>query len=218
MDNPNSQQPHFWQVSADNQGYTELCNALYERELLRLSELPAEQLVNLAGRLASLTFYIRRAASNILQHKTELQLDSQNGSWYYAQAKRCPARKQQADPIDSFYQKYAKPGLIVPIYSMDLNQEHILLDTIDEMDQEGLRIHCNQHGWFSLSGTPLQADNSDKFLLKPTKTIMTAACCGHQWLKGDRTTPRLLSLRELLLTSRLNWRNFAKPLPAMVQP
>ena len=183
--------------------------------LLRLSQLPAEQLVNLAGRLASLTFYIRRAASNILKQQAELQLDSQNGSWYSLQAKRCPARKQQADPIDVFYQKHAKPGLVVPIYIMHLNQEYILLDTIDEVDQAGLRLHCNQHGWFALSGTPLQADNSEKFLLKPTKTIMTAACCGHQWLKEDRTTPRLLSLRELLLTSRLNWRNFAKPLPAL---
>lgn len=214
MNNSSNQQPHFWQVSADNQGYTELCNALYERELLRLSELPAEQLANLAGRLASLTFYVRRAASHILQHQGELQLDSQNGSWFSPQAKQCPARKQQAAPIDAFYQKYAAPGLVVPIYVMHLSQEHILLDSIDEVDFEGLRVHCNQHGWFALSGTPLQADNSEKFLLKATKTIMTAACCGHQWLKGDRATPRLLSLRELLLASRLNWRNFAKPLPA----
>ncbi|WNO61957.1 hypothetical protein [Rheinheimera sp. MMS21-TC3] len=212
MDKSRSQQPHFWQVSEDNQSYTELCNALYERELLRLSELPAEQLVNLAGRLASITFYIRRAASNILQQQVQLQLDSQNASWYNPQAKHCPARKQKADQIDAFYQKYAKPGLIVPIYIMQSNQEYIVLDSIDEVDAAGLKVHCNHHGWFAMSGMPLQADNSVKYLLKPAKAIMIAACCGHQWLKQEKTTPRLLNLRELLLTCRLNWRNFAKPI------
>lgn len=209
-------QPHFWQVSRDNQTYTELCNALYERELLRLSQLTTEQLLRLPNRLASLPFYIRRAASNILQQKTELALDSQNASWYYKQAGQCPARKQQADPIDAFYTKYAKPGLIVPLYITQLSQEQILLDSVDEVDCEGLRLHCNEHGWFSFGGTPLEQSNSDKFLLKPVKGIMAAACCGHQWLNGHKAAPRLLSLRELLLASRLNWQNFAKPLPALL--
>lgn len=210
------EQPHFWQVSRDNQTYTELCNALYERELLRLSQLSTEQLLRLPNRLASLPFYIRRAASYILQQSTQLALDSQNASWYHKQARHCPARKQQADPIDSFYNKYAKPGIIVPLYITQLTQEQIVLDSVDEVDREGERVHCNEHGWFSFSGTPLESQNSDKFLLKPVKSIMTAACCGHQWLNGDKKPPRLLSLRELLLTSRLNWHNFAKPLPPML--
>ncbi|HBN88445.1 MAG TPA: hypothetical protein DD408_04785, partial [Rheinheimera sp.] len=123
---------------------------------------------------------------------------------------------QQADPIDSFYRRYAKPGLIVPVYITELTHEHILLDSVDEVDMAGLRLHCNEHGWFSFSGTPLQQQNSDKFLLKPVKSIMAAACCGHQWLNGDKKPPRLLSLRELLLASRLNWQNFARPLPALL--
>lgn len=211
-----SNQPHFWQVSRDNQTYTELCNALYERELLRLSQLSTEQLLRLPNRLASLPFYIRRAASNILQQNTALQLDSQNASWYHKQAANCPARKQQADPIDAFYTKYAKPGLIVPVYITQLTHEQIVLDSVDEVDIGGQRLHCNEHGWFSFSGTPLAQENSDKFVLKPAKAIMTAACCGHQWLNGDKKPPRLLSLRELLLASRLNWQNFAKPLPALL--
>ncbi|PKM20989.1 MAG: hypothetical protein CVV11_05850 [Gammaproteobacteria bacterium HGW-Gammaproteobacteria-15] len=211
-----SNQPHFWQVSRDNQTYTELCNALYERELLRLSQLSTEQLLRLPNRLASLPFYIRRAASNILQQNTTLQLDSQNASWYHKQAANCPARKQQADPIDAFYNKYAKPGLIVPVYITQLTHEQIVLDSVDEVDFTGQRLHCNEHGWFSFSGTPLAQENSEKFVLKPAKAIMTAACCGHQWLNGDKKPPRLLSLRELLLASRLNWQNFAKPLPAML--
>jgi hypothetical protein len=209
-------QPHFWQVSRDNQTYTELCNALYERELLRLSQLSTEQLLRLPNRLASLPFYIRRAASNILQQQTTLELDSQNASWYCKQSATCPAQKQQAAPIDAFYQKYAKPGLIVPVYISHLTHEQIVLDSVDEVDTSGLRLHCNEHGWFSFSGTPLEVQNSDKFLLKPVKSIMTAACCGHQWLNGSKKPPRLLSLRELLLASRLNWHNFAKPLPALI--
>lgn len=209
-------QPHFWQVSQDNQTYTELCNALYERELLRLSELSTEELLRLPNRLASLPFYIRRAASNILQQSNVLELDSQNASWFHKQAGSCPARKQQADPIDSFYTRYAKPGLIVPVYICQLTQEQIVLDSVDEVDTDGMRLHCNEHGWFSFSGTPLSQQNSDKFLLKPAKAIVTAACCGHQWLNGDKTSPRRLTLRELLLASRINWQNFARPLPALL--
>ena len=204
-------QSHFWQVSRDNQTYTELCNALYERELLRLSQLSTEQLLRLPNRLASLPFYIRRAASNIVQQRSELQLDSQNASWYSKQAGSCPARKQQAAPIDTFYQKYAKPGLIVPLYITRLTHEQIVLDSVDEVDVEGLRLHCNEHGWFAMAGWPQEPDNQQKLLLKPSKTVFVAVCCGHQWRNQERKLPRLLSLREMLLASRLNWQNFAKP-------
>ncbi|WP_333609077.1 hypothetical protein [Arsukibacterium sp.] len=204
-------QPHFWQSSPDNQTYTELCNALYEREIYRLSQSSADNLALLPKRLSSLPFYIRRAASNLLQYPSELALDSLNASWYHRQAARCPASKQQASVIAEFYQKAAVPGLIVPLYSELHTAEQILLDSVDEVDLSGQRLHCNNYGWFGFSGTPLQAQHSQLFLLKPAKAIMTAACCGHQWLNNDKTAPRLLSLRELLLASRLNWRNFAKP-------
>ena len=90
------------------------------------------------------------------------------------------------------------------------------VDSVDEVDPHNQRLHCNEHGWFSFSGTPLSAQNSDKFVLKPSKAIMVAACCGHQWLNGAKTSPRRLCLRELLLASRLNWHNFAKPLAALL--
>ena len=82
MIEPYSNQPHFWQVSSDNQTYTELCNALYERELLRLANMNPDQLPLLQKRLAALPFYIRRAAANIVTYRSELQLDSQNASWF----------------------------------------------------------------------------------------------------------------------------------------
>ncbi|MCB5225530.1 hypothetical protein JAO78_001680 [Alishewanella sp. 16-MA] len=204
-------QPHFWQATAANQTYTELCNALYERELFRLAATPSSELAQLPKRIASLPFYIRRAASSILQYPANLALDSQNASWYGKQFKRCPASKQAADPILAFYSKAAKPGLIVPLYCEDKTLEHIVLDSVDEVDVTEQRLHCNQYGWFSFSGMPLAEDNSKLFLLKPDKNIMTAACCGHQWLNLQKKEPRLLTLRELLLASRLNWRNFARP-------
>ncbi len=208
------EQPHFWQVSPDNQAHTELCNALYERELSSLASYPPAQFVSLQAKLSSLPFYVRKAASYILQQTSPLSLDSQNASWYSKQTARCPAGKQQADPIAPFYLKAAKPGLIVPVYQTRLTQETIILDSVDEVDEVNQRLHCNQQGWFGFSGTPLQHENSDSFLLKPGKAIMIAACCGHQWLNQEKTLPRSLSLRELLLASRLNWQNFSRPLPA----
>jgi len=105
--------------------------------------------------------------------------------------------------------------LIVPVYNEQLTLEQIVLDSVDEVDSVGERLHCNEHGWFSFNGTPLQHDNVSKFLLKPNKAIITAASCGHQWLNNAKKAPRVLSLRELLLTSRLNWQNFAKPYQAV---
>lgn len=205
-------QPYFWQVTADNQAYTELCNALYEREILRLSQLSGSELSTLPKRLASLPFYIRRAASNIIRLDSSLVLDSQNASWFSRQQRQCPANKQQAEAIARFYQASAKPGLIVPIYLEEQTLEQLRLDSVDEVDFADQKLHCNMYGWFSFSGMPLSNSNSDRFLLKPDKAIMVAACCGHQWLNSKKTEPRLLTLRELLLSSRLNWRNFAKPL------
>ncbi len=204
-------QPHFWQLTPENHTYIELCNALYERELLRLALTPADELPMLPKRLSSLPFYIRRAASSILGYHTALGLDSQNASWFSRQFSRCPANKQPADAITSFYVKSAKPGLIVPLYSEENTQESILLDSVDEVDFKEQKLHCNQFGWFAFNGMPLQNENCNMFMLKPDKNIMTAACCGHQWLNMQKKEPRLLSLRELLLASRLNWRNFARP-------
>ncbi|SEA77090.1 hypothetical protein SAMN04488051_10678 [Alkalimonas amylolytica] len=207
-----TEQPHFWQVSGQNQTYTELCNALYERELLRLSQCPASDVVQLPRQLASLPFYIRKAAQRILKVQSPLLLDSQNASWFASQAVSCPLNRQRPDQIARFFEKAAKPGLLVPVYQERLGVERILLDAIDEVDLAGQRLHCNQHGWFAFAGTPLSTDNTDKFLLQPVKVVMTACCCGHQWSNQKRSSPRALSLRELLLTTDLNWKNFAKPI------
>lgn len=204
-------QHQFWQDEAQSQAYTELCNALYEREVLRLADLPPHLLPTLSKRLASLPFYIRRAAERIVEHASPLQLDGQNASWLSRQSLHCPAKEQGIEHIEKFYRKFAKKALIVPVYQLIHGQESVWLDSIDEIDLPNERLHCNEHGWFGFNGTPLQSENMEKFLLKPSKSLMTAACCGHLWLNSERKSPRRLTLRELLLASRLNWQNFAKP-------
>lgn len=207
--------PHFWQVSSQNQTYTELCNALYERELLRLSQQSPVQLAQLPKQLASLPFYVRKAAQRILRADSPLTLDSQNASWFASQAAKCPLNRQRPDQIARFFEKSARPGLLVPVYQEQLGIETFSVDSIDQVDPVGQRVHCNAYGWFDYSGTPLDEANADKFLLQPGKVVMSACCCGHQWSNQKRSSPRALTLRELLLTSCLNWKNFAKSAPQL---
>lgn len=205
------EQPLLWQQRTGQQLLAELANALYERELSRLSqdtELTAELLKK---RLGSMSFYIKKAAEHISDLYTPLDLDSLNGSWISSQSSKPHSLKAQPDKTQLFYSEHAKMALIVPISIMNFGIEQVVLDTIDEIDTANNKIHCNEHGWFNANGSQ-QTDSQvhQKLLLKPNKAIMAAACCGHQWLNQRRSTPRLLSLREMLLASRINWRQFSK--------
>lgn len=218
FDTGHPMQNPLWHDPEQTLIYTELCNTLYERELARLAQTPPEYLAMLPRRLKSLSFYVREAASLILQYPSPLQLDSQNACWLHSQSRHCPVPNvDDSESIFSFYHKYARLGLLVPIYQQEQGLQQILLDSVDEIDVAGQRLHCNEHGWFAMAGWPQEPDNQHKLLLKPSKTIFTAVCCGHQWRNGDKKTPRLLSLREMLLASRLNWQQFAKPHAAKVQ-
>jgi hypothetical protein len=212
-------QNQLWQNPEQTLIYTELCNTLYERELARLAQTPVEQHLLLTRRLKSLSFYVREAASLILQYPSPLQLDSQNACWLHSQSRQCPVPHVDASAsIFSFYAKFARLGLLVPIYQQEQGVQQISLDSVDEIDHAGQRLHCNEHGWFAMAGWPQEPDNQQKLLLKPSKAIFTAVCCGHQWRNGDKKSPRLLSLREMLLASRLNWLQLAKPHPAKSAP
>jgi len=207
-------QTHLWQQRSNQQVLSELCNALYERELKRLSQDEQLSLVAMKKRLASLPYYIKRAAEHISELYIPLELDSQNGSWFGTQTGKPFSTKLDEDKTTAFYKKHAQMALIVPISIFHYGIEQVVLDTIDEVDIDNLQIHCNQHGWFYFNGR--QAPENDvyiKHLLKPGKPAMSSACCGHQWLNQRKTTPRLLSLREMLLASRINWRHFHKLLP-----
>jgi hypothetical protein len=104
-------------------------------------------------------------------------------------------------------------GLCLPVHVSALGVEHIELDSLDRIEAEDKRMHLNKHGWFDFNGNHVGAKSDkvhgvQKRLLKPSKTLLTAACCGHTWDHKGRSPPRPLSLRELLLSSSINWQNF----------
>lgn len=207
-------QTNIWQQRLNQQVLAELCNALYERELKRLASDDSMSMEALQKRLGSLPYYIKRAAEHISNLYIPLELDSQNGSWMASQSGKPFSIKADAEKTDAFFQQHAKMALIVPISVSHYGIEQVVLDTIDEVDISARIVHCNQHGWFSLSGKQVEGDKLyEKTLLKPGKPVMAAACCGHQWLNHHKTSPRLLSLREMLLASQINWRQFHKLLP-----
>lgn len=204
-------QPNLWQQRSNQQVLSELANALYERELKRLSQDEVLDLATLQRRLASLPYYIKRASEHIADLYTPLDLDSQNGSWLGTQSAKPFSLKALPDKTASYYQQHAKMALIVPVAISHYGIEQVRLDTIDEIDTNTQRVHCNEQGWFGFDGHQVTTDRLyQKTLLKLGKPVMTAACCGHQWLNLHKTTPRLLSLREMLLASRINWQQFHK--------
>lgn len=208
------EQNFLWQQRPNQQLFAELCNAFYERELARLSSDSQLDLLLLQKRLAALPYYIKRAAEHICDLNTPLDLDSQNGSWISNQAVKPISSKVDEEKTQHFYSRYAQMALVTPISVLHSGIEQIVLDSIDEIDFANERLHCNEHGWFKFNGHYIESTSVlSKTLLKPSKASMSAACCGHQWLNQRRTSPRLLSLREMLLATRVNWRQFSKLVP-----
>lgn len=206
-----SEQTLLWQQRTNQQLFAELCNALYERELARLANDSKLDLKTLQKRLSSLPYYIKKAAGHISDLYTPLDLDTQNGSWIAAQAVKPFSMKLAPEKTHEFYYKYAKMALVTPISVRHSGIEQVVLDSIDEISVNEQKLHCNEHGWFHFDGSSEeQSPLVNKVLLKPSKPAMAAACCGHQWLNTRRTSPRLLSLREMLLATRINWRQFSK--------
>ncbi|MFT5815328.1 MAG: hypothetical protein ACI9VT_003100 [Psychroserpens sp.] len=235
----------LWQSEQQSSDFAELCNALYERELMTLARNEYSTLAGLQSRVKSLPHYVKRTAFALLNAQTPLELDIQNASWSAIQPRTLPSISQLSAYDKNVITWYkSQPlfyGLVVPIA---LNS-HIVLDSIDRIDLEKQRFRTNVYGWFSLSDnvTPNIASNTAKSeekrgiqseihnrikneikseaqsevihrtanLLKPTKQIMTAACAGHCWQNSRKLQPILPSLRELLLSCTINWRNFKQP-------
>ena len=207
-------QNNLWQQQGGRTRVAELCNVLYDRELRRLSQDKTMSLELLQKKLSSLTYYIERAAFHIIQSNTPLELDSTNASWMSKQSRLPLSVKAVPETTAAFYREHAVMALTVPIAIDMFGIEQVMLDSIDEVDIEKQTIHCNQHGWFNFDGTGLNADsNTKKVLLKPAKVTLSAGCCGHQWKNQHLMVSRALSLRELLLATRINWQRFSKPLP-----
>ena len=207
----NQHQVDIFNPSQQQKSFAELCNALYERELHSLAVAGPKNVSLLQRRLAGLSHHIKNAAENLLNHSAPIDVDVHNGSWQAKQSAKCVANKHDNEKCQLWYTAHSKMGLPVPIYITDMGQQYIELDSIDRIELEDQKLHVNKHGWFALSGESLEistAKHTAKRLLQPTKNTMVAACCGHSWNHKGKIAPRTLTLRELLLSTTINWKNF----------
>lgn len=199
-------QSSLWQDQQRTSEYAELCNALYEREVGQLAKNDALSDVTLRGRLKSLPYYVQKAAHQMVSTDTPLDLDSQNATWSCKQSKAIPLTGQEPETVWQWFEASGvEVGLIIPVFT----GEQILIDSIDRVDENGKRFRSNLHGWF----TQDCFEKDSHQLLKPTKKVMMAACAGHRWRDNKVIIPKTPTLRELLLSCAINWRNLHKPLP-----
>jgi hypothetical protein len=208
-----SNQSNIFSDDQHQQHFAELCNALYERELQGLAQQKFDNISLLQRKIAGLRHHIKRVAEQFLSHDTVLQVDLHNGTWQNKQMAKCMAAKVDEEKTQQWFEKYLRLGLCLPVHISELGIEHLELDSIDRLDLEEKRIHLNKHGWFLFTGGSMAPKNDNhhqaqKRLLKPSKALLAAACCGHRWDHKGRSQPRTLSLRELLLSGGINWQTF----------
>ena len=195
--------------------FADVCNALYERELMSLAMQSSGQSSLLKRRLGGLTHHVKRAAEYLVANPTPLEVDSHNASWQFKQALKCPAKIDTPEATQAWFSQKATVGLPVCVRVKQLDHEHLELDCVDKIQPENQTLHLNRFGWFSFDGAVVDdtslhtnAVDSDVHLLKPCKRTMTAACSGHCWNHKGKLSPRALSLRELLLSTLINWKTF----------
>ncbi|WP_448211971.1 hypothetical protein [Colwellia sp. MEBiC06753] len=205
-----TEQASLWQNPQQSNQFAELCNALYERELHLLAGLKTNDVRSIQGRLQSLSYYVQKTAHAMVNAETPMTLDSQNASWSTKQSRTMPLQGQSLPEVGQWYQTNALArGLVVPVKV----NEQIVLDCIDRVDEAKQRFRTNIYGWFNQESLA-QADIQ---LLKPTKKVMMAGCAGHCWRNNAPCRPVIPSLRELLLSCSINWRNLKKPLKIMTE-
>lgn len=205
-----TEQVSFWQEQEQLPELAELCCALYERELKLLVGLDNNAFAMLQGRIKSLPYYVKRTAYLMAQTNSPLDLDVQNATWSAKQALSMPLSGQEVANVNAWYLSLnLVPGLVVPVAT----PTHIVLDSIDRIDDKNSRFRTNLHGWFSLiADNSGSSDNENLRLLKPNKRVMTAACTGHAWLNEHKINPVIPTLREMLLSCAIDWRNFKRPI------
>lgn len=188
--------------------FAELCCALYEREVTALGYSPFDP-ARIKSRLKSLPFYIQKAAWGLIYSSSELKLDIQNASWQAKQVGK-PPKLPAKSTVSSWIDKHIAPGLPLPVRVFQDGVVSIKLDSVDRIDYEQKQFHLNRWGWFHFSGEQIQGEDSEVACTvhKPTKSIMSAAAAGHCWNHQGKLPPVALSLRELLLSTLLDWPNF----------
>jgi hypothetical protein len=195
--------------------FADVCNALYERELMFLAMQNSGQPSLLKRRLGGLTHHVKKAAEYLVANPTPLGVDAHNGSWQFKQALKCPAKNQSPQATQTWFEQKTTVGLPVSVRIKYHDHEHLELDCVDKIDTKNQTLHLNRFGWFSFDGTFIDDDTmhseaniSEVVLIKPCKKTMTAACSGHCWNHKGKLSPRALSLRELLLSTLINWKTF----------
>jgi hypothetical protein len=203
----------LWQSEQQSSDFAELCNALYERELISLARDKQSTLLGVQAKINSLPHYVKRTAFALLNAHSPLALDVQNASWSAKQASISPSISQlmayDSNVLSWYRQQVLVHGLVVPIAL----EQKIVIDCIDRIDIKQQRFRTNIYGWFNLAESDLNdvTTSVNASLLKPTKKVMTAACAGHRWQNSQKVQPSIPSLRELLLSCTINWRNFKQP-------
>ncbi|BFT29400.1 hypothetical protein D210916BOD24_05760 [Alteromonas sp. D210916BOD_24] len=228
---PNAQVGFFsdaGELGGSHPQFTEICTALYERELIALAHSEIKNLSLLKRRMGGLPYHVKAIARYMVDSTTSinpspLESDTHNGSWYAKQPSKCPGinHLDDMDKREAWYKKYAEYGLVVPVLVLNMEGAHIELDSIDMVNQNNTQLHLNKCGWFSNTGDFIHSNaiaedevNScalsmeNKILLRPVKSIMTSACCGHTWSFKSKRSPRSLTLREMRLSTQINWKNF----------
>ncbi len=206
-----SEQRDIFEVVEQRPGYDpvafpELCTALYERELAVLAQLQVQSPNGLQRRLRSLSYYIRNAARAMLSCGCPCALDVQNASWQAPQKRQLKSTVTRARKLEKWLQSHdVQLGTTVPILNLDPHLQQVRLDSIDRIDREQGRVHCNEFGWFLFTGESCESDGDHLLLAKPELAWLQPAVCGHQWSHRGRSDPRTLSLRELLLATAVDW-------------
>jgi hypothetical protein len=190
--------------------FTEVCTALYERELHQLAQTSLTDVKQLKRKVDSLPILIKRAAEFLIRTDLPLTLDTHNASWQYKQNNRPPIKSNASEKNHQWISQNRQLGLVLPVFIESMGEIHFELDSIDKIMPEESQLHLNKNGWFHFDGSMVEtaslAKHSQKFICKPTKSTLCAACCGHVWRFKGKGQPRTLTLRELLLSGSLNWR------------
>lgn len=201
-------QTDIFHLTAKYPNFAELSNALYERELQNLASSNISDPELLKRKIKGLSYHVKNAAMHLLSGNAPIEVDVHNGSWQAKQAAKCPIATQSTDKTLKWYGDHIRHGSVVAVYVEHLGEEHIELDSIDMLASD--RLHLNKFGWFSRTGEYFEIvpKQTRYLLLKPSKAILSAACGGHRWTSKGRAIPRALSLRELLLSTDIDWKSF----------
>ena len=199
----------------DSIHFAELCNALYQRECQTLATSNTTQVNLLKRKLKFLPQLVQECARSLCDAKAPLTVDYHNASYQGKQAAQCPALKFTPEQISATFQKLPDIGKVLPVLVRTIDGYHLELDSVDRIEPENQLIHVNKHGWFTTQGQfcELQPEGAPQLtteplaatLTKPTKAVMQAACCGHQWRLKGKGIPRALTLRELKLSFHIQW-------------